>query len=268
MEKFISLVTIESIGVIAFRLFLFYGIVYLSSKIIVGLIVNGIKRNKKISQERSETLSSLIADLFRYIFTIIILIGTLIIFGLNTQSLVTFLSAITVVLGIAGKELIMDIINGIFNIYEGYYDVGDYIKVETYEGHVVACGIKSTTIITVNNETIILPNSFVKQIINYTKNDYISFFEFNVSYDVEISEIDKIINDKFLPIVSENKNILEVEYKGVQKLSESGITLRIQLTCVASERFEIKRMLNREIFKLLKKENIEIPYNQLTVHSK
>jgi len=238
----------------------------LSSVKVPGMDKKEISDQKRI-EERRETLFSIMKDLTKYVFSVLTLILSLFVIGIDPALLATSTGVIAVVLGIAGQELIKDFINGMFNVYEGYYDVGDYIKIETLEGTVVHFGVKSTTLLTYSNEKITIPNSQITKIINYSRMDYIYLLDFPISYKENLYDVENVINKTLIPRIEKNKFVSKATYKGIQELSSSTINLRIEITCKPEERFNVKRFVTREVKIVWDENKIEIPFNQLVVHN-
>ncbi len=233
------------------------------AKIIVKLLT---RRNNKLPERRRKTIESLLLDLIKYITSMLFGLALLYIFGVTPNVIVASFGAVAITFGIAAKDLLNDILNGIFNIYEGYYDVGDYIEVQNYEGTVVACGIKSTTLKDASNETIIIPNSSITCIKNYTKDNIFLLLDYSISYDESLKKVELLIEETIFPILNEHLYVYSCEYMGVQNLAAHSVDLRIAVECEAIERYNVERFVNRELYLHFQKNKIEIPFNQLVIH--
>jgi small conductance mechanosensitive channel len=59
----------------------------------------------------------------------------------------------------------------------------------------------------------------------------------------------------------------KLEVWGINDLAESAVVYRIAVLVKPTKQFETERYLRKEIRKYFKKNNIEIPYNQIEVHN-
>ncbi len=246
-------------------------IIYLITKAII-IIVNKIlyktQKAKGANNKRIETITSIIDNLIKYTMGIIIFIFVLLSLGVSWTSLLAATGVIGVVLGLGANELIKDTINGFFVVFEGTYDLGEYVIINDYEGYVIDLGIKSTILKTMSNEKITIPNSKVNEVINLSKKDYLSFYYFTSSYDVKVEKMEKIINEKILPKIKKLSIIKEVNYLGLDEFLDSGINYALKIKTHPEDRFEAKRKVNSIIKKTFDDENLEIPYQNITISYK
>ncbi len=246
-------------------------IIYLLMKIII-FIVNKIlyktQKAKGANNKRIQTITSIIDNLIKYTMGVILFLFILISFGVSWGSLLAATGVIGVVLGLGANELIKDTINGFFVVFEGTYDLGEYVIINEYEGYVIDLGIKSTILKTMSNEKITIPNSKVNEVVNLSKKDYVTFYNFSVSYDEKIEKIENIINNIILVEVKKIKEIKEVEYLGLDEFLDSSISYILKIKTHPEDRFVAKRKVNSIIKRVFDKENLEIPYQNITINYK
>lgn len=84
---------------------------------------------------------------------------TLAFLGASWSTLLTAfsISTIAVVFGLA--DLLKSILGGAFLVFERPYEVGDRIKIRDNEGEVTDIGVRTTTMVTDDHATVIIPNS-------------------------------------------------------------------------------------------------------------
>lgn len=222
---------------------------------------------EKFGAMRSETIQSVIGDLIKYTISIFCFISILPALGIPTSVIVASSGAFAVIIGLGGSEFISDFINGFFALFEGYYDVGDYIKTGSYEGYIVELGLKSTSLRTANNEIVSIPNSSIIEVINLSKMNYSQFPNIGISYNEDLVKVERIINDKLVPAVQAHPEVISAAYLGVFALNASSVDLKFELVSSADDRFQAARILNRETKLLFDQHEIEIPFNQLVVHN-
>lgn len=221
---------------------------------------------EKVSKARAVTIVGMIDNLIKYSLGIMGIFILLINFGFDAKVLLTGAGAGALIIGIAAQELIQDFINGIFTVIEGYYDIGDYIEVNNYEGTVIDLGIKTTTLRTNENYIITLPNSLITEIKNLTRDNINIFYEIHTSYEAGVDEIKNIIISKLIPLFEKDVLVEEAIYSGVQGLNDSSVSHMVSITCKPINRYQVKRNLNLIVKEQFEKYEIEIPYSKITVY--
>lgn len=224
-------------------------------------------RTKRTQKQRFETLISLYDDFVKYVLNIILTLVIIVDLGVEPAVLLASVGAFSVIIGLAAQSLIGDMINGFFTVVEGYYDVGDYIMVNDFEGEVLSLGIKTTTILDPENKVVTIPNSQIKEVTNYSKYDYINYIDFGFGYDMEIDVVKKIVEEEIFPILGKNIDVINLEYLGINNLETSDIKATVAITSHAKNRHYLRRNFNSLMKIHFDKNEITIPYNQLVVHN-
>ena len=75
----------------------------------------------------------------------------------------------SLIIGMGARELITDIIAGLFIIFEGDFRVGDVIDVGSYVGMVQEIGLRTTKIAGWNKNVKILNNRNLTNVVNMTR---------------------------------------------------------------------------------------------------
>ncbi len=229
-----------------------------------------VMRNKtqKLSVTRQETIASIIDDIIKYIVSFVTFVSILPVLGLSAQVVIASSGFLALIIGVGGSSFIGDFINGFFALFEGYYDVGDYIKVGTFEGEVIDIGLKSIILKSYSNELITMPNSALTQVVNLSKLDHIQYPVVAISYDSDIKYVEQIIADKLIKKVEECEEVIHLNYLGVCMLNSHSVDLKFELCSHQKDRFGVERLLNRELKLVFDEYDIEIPFNQVVIHNK
>lgn len=229
------------------------------------LINQILYRIAKISDLRKETIFLLIRNALKYGCAIIFLYVGLAKFGVDTKTLWASAGVLSLMIGFGAKDLVNDIIAGIFIIFEGTFKIGDYIIVDDWEGVVEEIGIRSTRV-TYHSDTKIFNNSSLRDIINCNGEVAKEILFLSISYESDVREVEKLLK-KELPRIAKNiQGLVEPPlYDGISSLDESCVTLRIKLFTVPSRRKKVSRALLREIKILFDDNGVNIPYNHLVV---
>ncbi|MEK9739635.1 MAG: mechanosensitive ion channel domain-containing protein [Flavobacteriaceae bacterium] len=203
-----------------------------------------------------------------FIYTIVILL-TLQNNGVNLSSIFAPAAALLVGVGLALQTFIQDIISGIFILVDQSVHVGDIIEVDGQVGRVENIKLRTTRAVTRENKVLIIPNhKFLTSILfNWTENGVITkeFVQVGVSYKSDPEKVKRILID----VAKAHEIILKDPEPFVLFEDFADSALLFQLYFGINSSFAsnvVKSDLRFAIFEALKKEGIEIPFPQRTLH--
>ncbi len=225
-----------------------------------------MRKRRVYSKTRAETMASIIDDIIKYIFSFIGFISVLPILGVDTKTILASSGILAIMISVGGASFITDFINGFFALFEGYYDVGDFVRINNFEGNIVEIGLKTTTLKSMNNEFIAIPNSTIIEVVNLSKLNYIQYPVASFSYADDISYIHESVVPEIVRSMKEDPKVVEIEYLGVSELAASSVNIKFELTSKEQDRFHVERQFYYHIKRIFDKHNVEIPFNQLVLH--
>jgi small-conductance mechanosensitive channel len=168
------------------------------------------------------------------------------------------------------------------NFFAGFYILadqpireGDYIKLEGGpEGYVEGVGWRSTRIRTLPNNIVIIPNSKVSEsiITNYflPERRMALLLNIGVGYGSDSRRVERILLEEATQASSELEGLLADPPPIVRFIPGFGESaLHFTLICQVREfvdQYSVQHELRHRIFQRFKKEGIEIPFPQRTVH--
>jgi small-conductance mechanosensitive channel len=213
-----------------------------------------------------------IATITRYI---LILLGFYVILqstGIDLSSLGIMFGALGIGIGFGLQNITNNFISGIIILFERPVKIGDRVEVGNVAGNILKISARSTTVVTNDNITIIVPNSeFISsKVINWSHNDHSIRFNFpvGVSYNEDPDEIRTLL----LQVAHENKGVLKKPPPDVlfDNFGESSLdfTLRVWTSEYSNTPKVLKSQLYYKIFEKFKEQGIEIPYPQRDLHLK
>ena len=228
-------------------------------QIIKGIIIRNTKRLKK---KRQKTMQNLIQNIVKYV--VIILVGATIlnILGVNVTSIVAGLGVVSVILSLALKDVMQDILAGLSIIFEDQFDIGDLVEINGFTGTVIDLGLKSTKIKSYENTIKIISNRSIIEVINYSKTNPNVIIDIPIPYEIDNKQTDKVI-DKIIKRTEKEVETLKgnIENWGLNEFKDSCISYRIFVPVKQDTQFSTKRKINRIIKEEFDKENISVPYN-------
>ena len=184
-------------------------------------------------------------------------------------SLVTIIGSCAVAIGLALQGGLSNIAGGLMILIFKPFKVGDFISTNGYEGTVKSITMFYTTIVTIDNRSVQLPNGNLSNsnIVNLTSNKERRVdIDLSVSYNSDIEKVKKVVNK----VMDNHKLILQDKEKFIRlnKHEESALIFTLRAWVNTSDYWTVYFDLMEEIKNEFDKNNIEIPYNQLDVHMK
>lgn len=232
--------------------------------IITTLILLVISKSFTKTQ-RSITVSRLVCNLIRWIVTIALVIVVLAVWGVDTTALITGAGVITLIVGLGMQSLISDVVAGLFIVFENEFNIGDIITVDGFRGEVISMGIRTTKLKAAGNVKI-FNNSEIRGVLNQTVEPSTAKTFIDIEYGESLARIDGIVAEKLKDVKIEGI-IGEIVYEGVNELGASGVTLLFTAKCYEGDIFAVQRAMNKQLKTMFDENGINIPFNQIVVHT-
>ena len=235
---------------------------------IVNALEKRLKKPGKFSR-LDASVKSFIISFITIALKILLMIIVLSIVGVPMASLVTIVGSCAVAIGLALQGGLSNIAGGLMILIFKPFKVGDFINSNGMEGTVKSITMFYTTLVTVDNKVIQLPNGNLSNsnITNYSANEKRRVdINLSVSYSSDIDKVKKVIND----VIKKHELILEDEDKFVRltKHDESALIFTLRVWVLTKDYWTVYFDLLEDIKKEFDKNGIEIPFNQLDVHMK
>ena len=166
------------------------------------------------------------------------------------------------------KVVLKDFISGVSIVFENKYSVGDNVTIGDFRGDVIELGMKTTKIRAYTGEVLIIPNHLVEKVINHSMSKSVAIVDIDVSYDSNLEKVEKVLEELCKNLTKELNGLKgEVQLLGINELASSSIKYRIIADTVPLKNYEIERKIKKELKIILDQNKIEIPYNQVVIHS-
>ncbi|MEM1113186.1 MAG: mechanosensitive ion channel domain-containing protein [Pseudomonadota bacterium] len=171
------------------------------------------------------------------------------------------------VVGFALQDTLGNFASGAMILFYRPYDVDDYIQVAGAEGLVKEMSLVSTTIATIDNQVLVVPNSKIwgDVIRNVTAQrlrrvDLI----FGISYGDDVEQAEKVLED----IVYGHEKVLKkpAALIKVHELGDSSVNFAVRPWVRTEDYWNVYWDLTREVKLRFDREGISIPFPQRDVH--
>lgn len=233
---------------------------------VCGVIQALMRTLSNVLGARGETVCRLLSSLAKYGTLIAVLYWCLGVLGVDTATLLASAGIITLAVSFGAKDLITDILCGLFIIFEGEFRVGDVISVAGSTGTVMEIGVRTTKINDGNGNVLLLRNSSISNVTNMTKLNSYASVNITVPVGESLPYIENALKAELPRVHDRVPAIIEGPfYKGVVALTDSAMTIRIVATCKETDRGSVMRSLHRELKLLLSRHDIA-PYQLVFDH--
>jgi small-conductance mechanosensitive channel len=208
----------------------------------------------------------------RIIELTLILIGAIIAFqsiGINLSGLAVIFGLLSVGIGFGLQNITSNFVAGLILLFERPIKVGDRVTVGGVEGDVMDINIRSTTVRSLNNIAIIVPNSeFVSsQVVNWSHGDR------KIRLDIEVgvsyqSDLDTVLRS-LKEVALENPEILKDPEPDVhlREFGDSSWNMKLRIWIDNPKRHPVVRSeINCAIVRKFRENGVEIPFPQRDFH--
>ncbi|SIT14586.1 Mechanosensitive ion channel [Belliella pelovolcani] len=257
-----SSLTVGLLITLVFSIFLLLIISEFVRKILVKRVLS------KYQIERGTRQS--VGTIVKYVIIIAGLVSILQTNGIDLSAFGILAGALGVGIGFGLQNITNNFISGLIILFEQPIKVGDRIEVGDISGDVIKISARSTTIVTNDNISVIIPNSqFIdSQVINWSHNDRNIRFNFpvGVSYNEDPEKVKAIL----IEVAKANEGVLASPSPDVLFDDFADSSLNFYLRVWTSEYINkpkvLKSQLYYEIFRRFKEQGIEIPFPQRDIH--
>jgi len=201
-----------------------------------------------------------------------ILIGAIIAFqsiGINLSGLAVIFGLLSVGIGFGLQNITSNFVAGLILLFERPIKVGDRVTVGGIEGDVMEINFRSTTVRSLNNIDIIVPNSeFVSsQVVNWSHGDR------KIRLDIEVgvsyqSDLDTVLRS-LKEVALENPEILTNPEPDVhlREFGDSSWNMKLRIWIDNPKRHPVVRSdINCAIIRKFRENGVEIPFPQRDFH--
>ncbi|REL38779.1 mechanosensitive ion channel family protein [Rhodohalobacter sp. SW132] len=245
-------------------------LVFLIFFLFLGAFVRKVLHGKVL--DRFEIDPGLQYTLARVSQYLIVTIGVLISFqfvGIDLTGLAVIFGLLSVGIGFGLQNITANFISGLIVMFERPISVGDRVDVAGIEGDVTEINIRSTKIRTLNNVSIIVPNTeFVSNnVINYSHGEPTFRLDINVgvSYSSDLEIVLKALNE----VAEEHPRVMKIPAHQVHLIEFGDSSWDMQLRAWISnvkDRYILRNELHQAIVKKFDELDIEIPFPQRDLH--
>lgn len=202
---------------------------------------------------KGETVCRLAFSLLQYAAVIggmYLILGYL---GFNTTFQITSVGIVSLAISLGSQNIVADILAGIFIIFDGDFQVGDYVEINGFTGIVQEIGVRSTKVLGLGDNIKIIGNQSVKNVLNMSKMNTWLTINIPLHSGFKLRDFEKLFEEHLPEMKARIPEILSGPYyKGVWSVNDFG-KKAVHITCECSEQHSraVQRKLTNEIVMMI-----------------
>jgi moderate conductance mechanosensitive channel len=214
-------------------------------------ISKGHARGALLREQQTRTTAGLV---YSFGVAVIIAVAALMAlpeFGFDVTPFEAAAAVGSLAFGFGAQNLVKDLINGFFIVFEDQFVVGDLIQVNGEMGRIEYLTLRRTVLRNLSGAIVTIPNSLIGQVANLSRDWSQTFVDVTVPSDEMVGRalatLEKIAGDfrndaEWSPALLDGPRVL-----GVESLSLDGTVLRLQVRTALNRKDDVAREIRRRI---------------------
>jgi potassium-dependent mechanosensitive channel len=243
---------------------LFLGLLAVTGAV-TNLLRSRILRITNVSRGVQESIAVIVNYSLIFIGTVVLLQ----VWGLDISSLAIVASVLGVAIGFGLQGIAKELVSGLVITFERSIEIGDFVQIGEFMGTVERLNARSTRIRTLDDISVIVPNSRLldTEVVNWSHRSSVSrlVLPLRVAYGSSLSTVSAAL----LEAVKDHSDVLKKPAPKVWFKGFGDDCLNFQLLVWISQprkQFQIKSDLYFQIDKSLRHHHIRIPFPQRSLH--
>ncbi|MFR2955572.1 MAG: mechanosensitive ion channel family protein [Lachnospiraceae bacterium] len=241
-------------------------LIYVIGKKLIAKLVR-IVRAMLDKSHVSPGAATFVVSMLKIILYLTLILGIAMQFGLKESSVAALVASGGVAIGLALQGGLSNLAGGFLILLFQPFQIGDYILTQGQEGTVQKIEILYTTLHTIDNRKVIVPNGNLANnvIVNVTAADRRKLeITVGISYEDSIQTAKAVLQR----LLTEHPLVLHDQEAQVfvAELGESSVVLGVRCWVKTDQYFPVLWQLNEQIKEAFDEAGIHIPYPQMDVH--
>lgn len=233
----------------------------------VAKILTNLANKLLVKKNIDPTLVKFFTALVNIALVAFVVIAAISKVGIETTSFVALLGAAGLAVGFALQGSLSNFASGVMLIIFKPIKVGNYVEGGGMEGVVEEIGIFVTTLITLDNKVVFVPNAKLTSdnIVNYSLKDTRRVdLVFGIAYKEDIDTARAAIAD----VLKVNQKVLTDPKPDilVSELADSSVNFEVRPWCKTNDYWDVYYSVIEDIKKKFDEQKIEIPFPQTDVY--
>jgi small conductance mechanosensitive channel len=225
-------------------------------------------------KRREDTLIGIFNGVLKAVVWLMVIMTVLPEFGIEIGPILAGAGVIGVALGFGAQWMVRDFLAGLMIIFEDQFRVGDVVCLDNTCGGVEDVTIRKTVLRDLDGKLYHIPNGSFKMAANLTKDYSRAYMKLSVAYKEDLDKVIDLVNKVGEEMAGESpwkeyiKKPIGVMGPGPSSFGDSGIELQVLGETKPLKQWDTLKEFRRRLKVAFDKENIEIPFPQMSVWPK
>lgn len=241
-------------------------VIYIIGKNVIGWVVKTV-RSMLLRTKMQTGAATFIVSMLKIFLYLILIFGIAMQFGVKESSVAALVASGGVAIGLALQGGLSNLAGGFLILLFQPFEVGDYILAQGEEGTVQKIEILYTTLHTIDNRKVIIPNGNLANnvIVNATGADRRKLdITVGISYEDDISRAKQVL----LQIIERSEYVIREQEAQVfvSELGDSSVVMGLRCWVRTEQYLPALWQMNEEIKNEFDRAGLHIPFPQMDVH--
>ena len=241
-------------------------VIYIIGKNVIGWVVKTV-RSMLLRTKMQTGAATFIVSMVKIFLYLILIFGLAMQFGVKESSVAALVASGGVAIGLALQGGLSNLAGGFLILLFQPFEVGDYILAQGEEGTVQKIEILYTTLHTIDNRKVIIPNGNLANnvIVNATGADRRKLdITVGISYEDDISKAKQVL----LQIIEHSEYVIREQEAQVfvSELGDSSVVMGLRCWVQTEQYLPALWQMNEQIKNEFDRAGLHIPFPQMDVH--
>ena len=241
-------------------------VIYIIGKNLIGWVVKTV-RSMLLRTKMQTGAATFIVSMVKIFLYLILIFGLAMQFGVKESSVAALVASGGVAIGLALQGGLSNLAGGFLILLFQPFEVGDYILAQGEEGTVQKIEILYTTLHTIDNRKVIIPNGNLANnvIVNATGADRRKLdITVGISYEDDISKAKQVL----LQIIERSEYVIREQEAQVfvSELGDSSVVMGLRCWVRTEQYLPALWQMNEQIKNEFDRAGLHIPFPQMDVH--
>ena len=241
-------------------------VIYIIGKNVIGWVVKTV-RSMLLRTKMQTGAATFIVSMVKIFLYLILIFGLAMQFGVKESSVAALVASGGVAIGLALQGGLSNLAGGFLILLFQPFEVGDYILAQGEEGTVQKIEILYTTLHTIDNRKVIIPNGNLANnvIVNATGAERRKLdITVGISYEDDISKAKQVL----LQIIERSEYVIREQEAQVfvSELGDSSVVMGLRCWVRTEQYLPALWQMNEQIKNEFDRAGLHIPFPQMDVH--
>lgn len=180
--------------------------------------------------------------------------------GVHVEPLLASAGIAGLAVGFGAQTLVHDVINGFFILIENWFDIGDVVKIGSFQGTVETLTLRRTVLRDADGSVHTMPNSTITAVSNLTRDWTQVFMQISVDYQENSDRVIGILQEIGVELRNDehfrNDIVADPQVPGIDRVSGNEVEYLMLVKTRPGQQYAVSRELRRRIKECFECNNI------------